>query len=144
MHKTKFKITIFLLLFLGLCVFNFFNQKTSKAAPSPRIINIVAVEYKGKFSEGHPRAGQQVNAYRWDPGTIVVKQGEKVELRFFGVNGDKHDFSLEGYPVSGVVVRGEETIVSFVADKAGIFTLNCLSHPPRMTANLVVLPGLWW
>ena len=138
MNKFYIKTTI-LLLFLVLSLFYFLNNNTTKASQSPRIINIVAVEYKGKFSEGHPKAGQQVNAYRWDPGTIVVQQGEKVELRFFGINGDKHDFSLEGYPVSGTVTRGEETVVSFVADKAGIFALNCLSHPPRMTANLVVL-----
>jgi plastocyanin len=81
-----------------------------------------------------------VDAYQFVPGTIVVMEGDTVLLRFFGVNGDEHPTTIDGYDQEFAVRRGELTEVQFVADKVGTFTITCHAHPPTMVAHLVVLP----
>lgn len=81
----------------------------------------------------------EVSTYRWDPGTIVVNQGDEVTLEIIGINGDDHPFTIEGYWLSGTVQRGRITRLTFVADKAGIFKIICRKHSPSMQADLVVL-----
>jgi hypothetical protein len=81
----------------------------------------------------------EVSTYRWDPGTIIVNQGDLVTLEMVGINGASHPFTIEGYNISDVVERGHVTHVTFAADKAGIFKISCPVHAPAMEANLVVL-----
>ena len=80
-----------------------------------------------------------VETYRYSPGTVVVNEGDTVNLEIVGINGIEHPFHIEGYGVSGVVKRGEVTTVSFLADKPGIFKLVCELHRPTMEADIVVL-----
>ena len=118
-----------------------YGMSPAPAQEAPkRVINMLAVEYKGTFGpdEG-PKAGQTVNAYRWDPSTIIVKRGEAVELKIFGVNGKEHIFYLEGHDVKGVLKRGETVTVSFTAGKPGVYKLICTIHQPHMVAEVVVL-----
>lgn len=135
------------------------GQSASSAAPVERTIYMAAVEPKGgqtvdkepfpsaALPEGggyilkEPNADGrwEVETYRWDPGTIVVNQGDIVTLEIVGINGAEHPFTIEGYNLSGVVKRGEITRVTFTADKAGIFKLTCGAHLPTMQANLIVL-----
>jgi plastocyanin len=79
-----------------------------------------------------------VDAYQFLPATIVVNQGDNVVLRFYGVNGDLHATTIDGYNQKFDIKRGQLTEVKFVADKAGTFTITCHNHPPTMTAHLVV------
>ncbi len=81
----------------------------------------------------------EVSTYRWDPGFVVVNQGDIVTLEMIGINGKEHPFTLEGYDVSGVVRRGEVTSVTFTADEAGTFRFFCSVHQPSMQGELVVL-----
>jgi hypothetical protein len=81
----------------------------------------------------------EVATYRWDPGVIVVNQGDVVTLEIIGINGESHPFTIEGYNISDVVHRGHVTRVTFTADKVGIFKIICPVHLPSMEANLVVL-----
>ena len=130
-----------------------------KPGPRERTIYLAAVEQKGGAtvdrepfpSSGLPQGGGyalkkpddkgrwEVSTYRWDPGTIVVNQGDRVTLEVVGINGDEHPFTIEGYWISDVVRRGRVMRVSFVADKAGIFKIICRKHAPSMQADLVVL-----
>ena len=80
-----------------------------------------------------------VETYRYDPGTVVVNEGDTVTLEIVGINGKEHPFHIDGYGVSGVVKRGEVTRVTFLADKPGIFKISCEIHRPSMEADLVVL-----
>lgn len=129
------------------------------AAPVERTIYMAAIEPKGSTTvdkEPFPAAavptgggygliepnadGQwTVETYRFEPGTIVVNQGDVVTLEIVGINGKEHPFTIEGYNLSGVVKRGQITRVTFTADKAGIFRITCGAHLPTMTADLVVL-----
>jgi hypothetical protein len=136
-----------------------FAQPAASQQPKARTIYISAVEPKGGAHVDHepfpdkplpPGGGYalkgpddkgrwEVSAYRWDPGTIVVNQGDSVTLEIVGINGDEHPFTIEGYWISGVVRRGQVTRVKFTADKAGIFKIICRKHSPAMQGDLVVL-----
>jgi plastocyanin len=89
-----------------------------------RTIQMVSGEFSSKTADG-----KQIEAYRWDPGTIVVHKGEKINLSIYGVNGDSHPFIIEGLNVKGEVKKGKETVVSFTAQKEGIYRIICTTHP---------------
>lgn len=89
-----------------------------------RTIHMVTGEFKATTPEG-----ETIEAYRWDPGTIPVQKGENVKLSIYGVNGESHPFIIEGLDIKGEVRKGEETIVSFKAEKEGIYRIICLTHP---------------
>lgn len=95
----------------------------SKSADEPRIIHMVTGEFSTTTADG-----QKIEAYRWDPGTIFVQKGEKVQLRIYGVNGHNHPFVIEGMNIRGDVKKGEETVVNFTAKKKGIYRMVCLTH----------------
>lgn len=136
------------------------DQTTSPAGtPAERTIYMAAVEPKGGTTVDKepfpdiklPAGGSyilkapddtgrwEVETYRWDPGTVVVNQGDKVTLEIIGINGTAHPVRIEGYDVTGVVTRGHITRLAFTADKAGIFKIICDTHQPSMQADLVVL-----
>lgn len=115
--------------------------KPSTSAVHTEKVSIVTNEIKWTSPDGK----KEIEAYRWDPGTIVVHQDETVALEFYGIKGESHPFKIEGYNLSGKVERGKVETVTFVADKPGNFQIVCLTHPDMkhngpMIANLVVLP----
>lgn len=84
----------------------------------------------------------QVESYRFEPGFAAARLDERVRLEIVGINGSMHSIRLVS--PSGVVVetpvvtRGRMTIVTFRADEAGIWNLVCDTHPPAMTADILV------
>ena len=56
-----------------------------------------------------------------------------------GINSKEHPITVEGYGLSTVLKRGEVQRLNFVADKPGIFKIECSIHKPSMEATLVVL-----
>nr|WP_233531483.1 cupredoxin domain-containing protein [Paenibacillus alkalitolerans] len=91
---------------------------------SERVIHMVTGEFKTITKDG-----EELEAYRWDPGTVFVNKGENVKLVLLGVNGENHPFVIEGLNIQGSVTKGKETIVNFHASKEGIFRIICLAHP---------------
>lgn len=89
-----------------------------------REIHMVTGEFKSTTDDG-----KEIEAYRWDPGTIFLKKGEKVHLKILGINGKEHPFIIEGTDIKGVVKKGEETEVPLQFDKKGTYRLICLLHP---------------
>ena len=139
-------------LLLGACA------TSSAPAATKRTIYMTALEYKGstevakeafpaaKVPDGggyvlkDPKDGKwETSTYRFEPGTIVVYQGDDVELQIWGVNGADHPSKIEGYDKTFNVKRGQLTTLSFKADKAGVFRILCDVHSPSMTGTLVVL-----
>ena len=130
----------------------------SAPAAAKRTIHMTALEYKGSTEVAkeafpvqavpagggyilkEPKDGKwETSTYRWEPGTVVVYQGDDVELQIWGVNGADHPARIEGYDKAFSVKRGQLTTVSFKADKPGIFRILCDVHSPSMTGTLVVL-----
>jgi heme/copper-type cytochrome/quinol oxidase subunit 2 len=112
-----------------------FNQHTNEKI---REIHMVTVEFKTKMKNG-----KEIEAYRWDPGTIVLEKGEKAKLFITGINGEEHPFYIEGTKIKGTVKKGEETIVPLQFDKEGTYRIICEVHSDRahngpMIADIIV------
>lgn len=107
----------------------YFNQEAlptfqnSQEAPKEIVINMVT----GEFTSTTPD-GKKIEAYRWDPGTIVIPKGEDVTLSIYGVNGKEHPFYIEGTDIKGVVKKGEETVIPLYFKEEGTYRLICDTH----------------
>lgn len=130
------------------------------ALAEKRFFTIAAVEPKGGVttdkeafpSEPLPAGGGyvlnkpdtnnrwEVSTYLWMPGQIIVNEGDEVTLEFAGINGAHHPTTIKDFGKSFMLKRGTVTRVSFVADKAGTFPIECHTHRPSMTAEIIVLP----
>jgi nitrosocyanin len=78
----------------------------------------------------------------WVPSTIVAKKGDKVKIKLINnvpSDPNQHGFKIAGYNVEAVVTRGEPKTVEFVADKTGIFQINCQLHPAHVGGQLLVI-----
>lgn len=93
-------------------------------SPSHQVFHMVTGEFSTTTEDG-----KKIEAYRWDPGVIVVNRGDTVTLKIAGVNGQSHPFVIEGLNIKGEVKKGEETTVTFKADKKGTYRLICFAHP---------------
>jgi plastocyanin len=102
-----------------------FNQQGNKDI---REIHMVTAEFKTKMKDG-----KEMEAYRWDPGTVFLEKGEKVRLFISGINGEKHPFYIEGTKIKGIVKKGEETVVPLQFEKEGTYRLICEVHSDRTT-----------
>jgi heme/copper-type cytochrome/quinol oxidase subunit 2 len=91
-----------------------------------RDIHLITGEFQTKTNNG-----KVIEAYRWDPGSIFLEKGEKVNLIIFGVNGAEHPFYIEGTDIKGTVKKGEETVIPLQFDKEGTYRLICLTHPDK-------------
>jgi plastocyanin len=109
---------------LGKDSISVFSQDSK--AVKPREIHMVTGEFKAKLPDG-----KEIEAYRWDPGTIFIKEGEEVVLKISGINGMEHPFIIEGTDIKGIVKKGGETTVPIKIEKEGIYRLVCLTHPDK-------------
>ena len=87
----------------------------------------------------------EVSSYMFNPAFMTVRQGDKVDLTVFVVNGDKHESWITDPDGREVVTktiwnRGREYKVSFIAEKVGPYQLICSEHAPTMAATFLVLP----
>ncbi|TXK81037.1 hypothetical protein FU659_17095 [Paenibacillus sp. N3.4] len=88
-----------------------------------RTIHMVVGEFTSKTKDG-----KTIEAYRFDPGTIVVQKGEPIKLIIYGVNGDSHPFLIEGLNLSGEIKKGKEAVVNFTANQKGTYRIICMAH----------------
>jgi plastocyanin len=119
------------------------KQTEETGSSTNRSVKISIVTNEIKYTS--PDGKKVIEAYRWDPGTIVVNEGDDVTLEFYGIKGESHPFLISGYKLQGKVERGKLETVRFRADKTGNFPITCLTHPDiqhngPMVAHLVVLP----
>lgn len=78
----------------------------------------------------------------WLPATFTVKKGDKVQIHLINnvpSEPDHHGFAIPHFQIAEVVHRGKPTTVSFTADKAGIFPVQCHLHPAHVGGQLIVL-----
>ena len=139
------------------------NSDASAALPGGETtVYLTAMEFKGSAevskepfpSTGLPSGGGyvlkdpsgdppkwEVEAYAWAPASFTVVEGSVVTLEIVGVNGAKHDVELEGHDQRTTIKRGEVATLTFTAGDAGMYRLVCHTHPPNMTAQMIVLPS---
>lgn len=86
-------------------------------------INMVTGEFTSTGDDG-----KEIEAYRWDPGTINVPKNEPIKLSIYGVNGKEHPFYIEGTNIRGTVKKGKETVLNLRIKKEGVYRLICTAH----------------
>jgi nitrosocyanin len=111
-------------------------QGAAPAAPAPAMdepgtksFTLVSIEADG--------------AKIWLPSALAVEQGDKVKLTLKNlVPGaeNQHGFTIPAYNITEVVTRGEPKVVTFVADKPGVFQYSCQLHPAHIGGSLIVIP----
>ena len=121
-----FFLSVLLLLAIGWYLIQPTTMKTSGQVTSSEnkfTIHMVTGEFAAKTEDG-----KEIEAYRWDPGTIVVPKGQEVTISIYGVNGKEHPFYIEGTDYKGIVQKGKETVIKVNFDKEGTYRLICLTH----------------
>lgn len=92
-----------------------------------REITIVNYEYEG--------------VKQWLPGTIIVKKGDDVTLTLINnVPSGVHGFFIPDFNIRKEVKKGVKEVVTFKADKDGLFAMKCHMHPAHVGGQLLVLP----
>ncbi|MDZ5474509.1 cupredoxin domain-containing protein [Bacillus sp. 31A1R] len=137
----KRSLVFILLIFLTIAsasVWYYMNLNTLPVMNQPsqdqaRVIHMVTGEFKSTTEDG-----KEIEAYRWDPGTILINKGEKVKLVIYGVNGKEHPFMIEGTNIKGTVKKGEETVVDLQFDQEGTYRLICLTHPDKNSSGPMI------
>ncbi|MEK7302523.1 MAG: nitrosocyanin [Pseudomonadota bacterium] len=71
-----------------------------------------------------------------EPETLAVHKGAKVKITVENKSPISEGFTIDGYGIQEVLKAGETKTISFVADKAGAFTIWCQLHPKN-----IHLPG---
>ena len=62
--------------------------------------------------------------YRFDPQEIRVREGERVRLLITALDR-KHGIRIKEFGVKTVLEKGKETVVEFVAERAGEYKFKC-------------------
>ena len=99
------------------------------------------VSREGGPAKAYKKFGE---AYGFDPGTIVVTQGETVTITIRNLEGgpdDLHSFTLPAYRIDRALPPLSTVNVTLKADRAGVFPFYCDHHKPWMSGELVVLPA---
>lgn len=120
-------------------------DKLAAPAVNPKDLS-KGYEFKGpgEADKGNPKRWE-VSSYLYNPAFVTVRQGDKVNLTVFVVNGDEHENWITDPDGRQVVAktalkRGREYQLSFIAEKVGPYQLTCSSHAPTMAATFLVLP----
>ncbi len=78
---------------------------------------------------------------QWLPGTIIVKKGDDVEITLINnVPSGVHGFVIPDFKVRTDVKKGVKEVVTFKADRDGLFPMKCHLHPAHVGGQLLVLP----
>jgi plastocyanin len=75
----------------------------------------------------------------WLPSSIIVQQGDAVELTLINKLDEPHGFEIKAFDIEQVVQPKSEMIVKFTAAKAGAYSYICQLHPPHLGGQILVL-----
>jgi plastocyanin len=75
----------------------------------------------------------------WLPSSLVVHQGEEVELTLINKLDDPHGFKIEDVGIEEVVQPKAQTTVTFTASQTGAHSYICHIHPPHIGGQILVL-----
>ena len=75
----------------------------------------------------------------WLPSSLIVHQGEEVELTLINKLEDPHGFKIEDVGIEEVVQPKAQMTVRFTAAQPGAYRYICHIHPPHIGGQLLVL-----
>jgi cytochrome c oxidase subunit 2 len=107
------------------------TKSVSTAAPTGKVINGVRV------------IEMKTRKFEFDPATVIVKQGEKVQLKVTSEDV-MHGIRISDYDIDQKLPPNETQVIEFTADKPGRHHFHCSvycgSGHGNMHGELVVLP----
>ena len=78
---------------------------------------------------------------QWLPGTIIAKKGETVEITLINnVPSGIHGFFIGDFDIRKEVKKGTKEVVTFQANKEGLFDMKCHLHPAHVGGQLLIVP----
>ena len=75
----------------------------------------------------------------WLPSSLMVHQGDEVELTLINKLDDPHGFKIEDVGIEEVVQPKAQTTVKFTASQPGAHSYICHIHPPHIGGQILVL-----
>lgn len=75
----------------------------------------------------------------WLPSSVIVQQGDEVELTLINKLEEPHGFKIEAFGIEEVVQPKAQMTVKFTASKAGAQNFICHIHPPHVGGQILVL-----
>jgi nitrosocyanin len=75
----------------------------------------------------------------WLPSSIMVQQGDEVELTLINKLDDPHGFEIKAFGIEQVIQPKSQMTVKFTASQAGAHHYICQMHPPHLGGNILVL-----
>ena len=75
----------------------------------------------------------------WLPSSLMVQQGDEVELTLINKLDDPHGFKIEDFGIEEVVQPKAQMTVKFTASKTGAHSYICQLHPPHIGGDILVL-----
>ena len=75
----------------------------------------------------------------WLPSSLMVRQGEEVELTLINKLDEPHGFKIEDFGIEEVVQPKAQMTVTFTASQPGVHRYLCHLHPPHIGGQLLVL-----
>lgn len=76
--------------------------------------NVVEIEMRAKENE-----------WKWEPEEIRVKAGDLVRLHVFNEDNYDHGIAVEAFGINKRLFPRRETLIEFVASRAGSFSFYC-------------------
>ncbi len=74
----------------------------------------------------------------WLPSTLVVQQGDEVELTLINKLEEAHGFKIAAFGIEDVVQPKAQIIVRFTAKTSGAHAYICHIHPPHIGGQILV------
>ena len=75
----------------------------------------------------------------WLPSSLIVQEGDEVELTLINKLDLPHGFKLEAFGVEEVVQAKAQATVKFTAKAAGLYPYICQMHPPHIGGQILVV-----
>ena len=75
----------------------------------------------------------------WLPSSLMVHQGDEVELTLINKLDDPHGFKIEDFGIEEVVPPKAQMTVQFTASQPGVHSYICHIHPPHIGGQILVL-----
>jgi nitrosocyanin len=75
----------------------------------------------------------------WLPSSLIVHQGDTVELTLINKLDEPHGFQILAFGVEEVVQPKAQATVRFTATKNGIIPFTCQLHPPHIGGQILVV-----
>jgi len=75
----------------------------------------------------------------WLPSSIMVQQGDAVELTLINTLDDPHGFEIKSFGIEQLVQPKSQMTVQFTASTPGAHSYICQMHPQHLGGQILIL-----